>query len=124
LQAFLDRFDEPILLVESEPLVSTANRSACALLGKDLSQIRGHKGGEVIECVHSYSEKGCGEDIHCESCMIRNTVLETFASGRSFDRVPAYPDIQKIGGAKTYSIRISTEKVGSFVLLRIEYMEE
>jgi PAS domain-containing protein len=120
LQEFLDNLDVPILLIESGPLICTANRRARKLLDKQLSEIKGRRGGEVIECAHARLPGGCGNTVHCKSCTIRITVLETFATGKSSVRVPAYPDIQTLSGVKTMRFLITTEKVGDFVLLRIE----
>jgi len=120
LQEFLDSLGVPILVIEEGPRVRTANRQACELLGKPVEEIQGRKGGEVIECVYSRMPGGCGENIHCESCTIRTTVLETFASGKSQERVVAYPDIYSVKEVKKVCLEISTEKVGGLVLLRID----
>jgi hypothetical protein len=117
---FLDRLGVPILLAESEPRVLTANKPARDLLGKGLGDIEGHKGGEVIECVYASTPDGCGQDVHCKACTIRNTVLETFETGKNFLRVKAFPDIQFDQDTRTMSLEISTEKVGDVVLLRID----
>lgn len=124
LQEFLDQLTVPILLIESEPKVMTANKMAQNLLGKDLSQIQGRKGGEVINCAYARNPEGCGNSVHCASCTIRQTVLQTFTTGESFIEVPAYPDIQKFDEVKTFCVKISTEKVGEYVLLRIDQMQE
>lgn len=117
---FLDSLEVPVLLIESGPLVCTGNRQARELLGKQLSQIEGHRGGEVIECAYAKLPEGCGNTVHCKSCTIRLTVLETFATGRSFVRIPAYPDIQTMSGTKTMRFLITTEKAGDFVLLQVD----
>jgi hypothetical protein len=117
---FLDRLGVPVLLVESEPRILTGNKPACQLLGKELPQIEGHKGGEVIECAYASTPDGCGQDVHCKACTIRNTVLETFETGRSFLHVKAFPNIQFDQDTRTMSLEISTEKVGEVVLLRID----
>ncbi len=119
---FLDNLEVPILLMEPGPLVCSANKHAQKLLNKQLPEIEGRRGGEVIECAHAKRPEGCGNTVHCKSCTIRITVLETFATGKSFVRVPAYPDIQTVSGVKTMRYLISTEKAGDFVLLRIEEM--
>lgn len=124
LHEFLEKLGVPVLVIEPGPRVRTANKQACSLLGKDFSEIQGYKGGEVIECVHARSRDGCGADVHCKTCTIRNTVLETFASGKSFRNISAYPDICVNDEVKTMCLEISTEKVGSLVLLRIDDLRE
>lgn len=124
LQDFLDRLEEPVLLMGSGPKVVTANKRACEILQKDLSQVEGFKGGHVMECVHAQSPGGCGKQIHCQSCTIRNTVLETFKTGKSFEQVPAYLDIERADEQREMCLRISTEKAGDVVLLRIDDIRE
>jgi len=124
MQEFLDNLDVPILLIESGSLICTANRQARKLLNKQLIDIAGRSRGEAIECVYAKLPEGCGNTVHCKSCTIRITVLETFATGRSFVRVPAYPDIQTMSGVKTMRYLITTEKIADFVLLRIEDKDE
>lgn len=124
LDSFLDRLAAPVLLIEPGPKVRTANKQACSLLGKPASDVQGRRGGEVIECEHAKSPGGCGEGIHCQSCTIRNTVLETFASGKSFEKVQCYPDVGTATGVKKVCLAISTEKVGGMVLLRIDDLRE
>ncbi|MEW6355294.1 MAG: hypothetical protein AB1696_03135 [Planctomycetota bacterium] len=121
---FLDGLGVPILMIGSRPRVVTANRQARELLGKDLPGIEGRRGGEVIECIYSKRPGGCGEQEHCKSCTIRQTVLETFATGKGFVRVRAYPDIQTGKDEKTMCIEISTEKIGDYVLLRIDDLRD
>jgi hypothetical protein len=121
---FLDRLEVPILVILPDPKIFTANKPARELLGKELPLIQGYRGGEVIECIHAHTGAGCGYEVHCQSCTIRNTVLETFATGQSAVNVPAYPDIQVGQEVKTMSLRISTEKFGDFVLLRIDDLRE
>jgi len=121
---FLDRLELPVLVVMPDARVLTANRQAQKLLGKELREIQDYRGGEVIECRHAHVGKGCGYTVHCQSCTIRATVQETFATGKSHIRVPAYPD-QEIGKEiKSLSLLISTEKFGNYVLLRIDDLRE
>lgn len=124
LKEFLDTLGVPILVVNNEGIVVTANHDACSLLGKNLFEIEGNPGGNVIECVNAKLPGGCGQQIHCKSCTIRNTVMHTHATGRSHLKVNAYPDIQMHDMVKTLSIKISTEKIGDIVLLRIDDMND
>jgi hypothetical protein len=117
---FLDRLEVPVLVVLPNARILTANQKAQKLLGKELRELQDYRGGEVIECRHAHVGKGCGYTVHCQSCTIRLTVQDTFATGRSHIKVPAYPD-QEIGRkVKTLPLLISTEKFGSYVLLRID----
>jgi len=124
LGSFLDRLPVPVLVIEDAARVFTANAAARFLLGKELPAIEGRRGGDVIECVHAGRPGGCGEQVHCKSCTIRNTVLQTFQTGESFMRVKAYPDIQVGHAVKTFTVEITTEKVGDVVLLQVDEFRE
>jgi hypothetical protein len=121
LRSFLDTFDAPILLMQPEPRqVYTANKKALGLFSKELPQLEGHRGGQVFDCVHAFTEAGCGKDIHCEDCKIKNAVIETFTTGRSFDGVSTFLEIKKQNDINAYLVQVSTEKIGDLALLRID----
>ncbi len=117
---YLDSLGMPVMVIQSDPAVFTANKYACTLLGKERQEIEGSPGGDVLECIHGFEPGGCGNTVHCKTCTIRNTILNTFTTGRSCTAVPAYPDIQFFDKVKTMSIAISTERVGQVVFLRID----
>ena len=59
--AIVDSRPNPTLLMQAEPrLVVTANKEARSLFHKSLAEIEGKRGGEVFDCIHAFSEKGCG----------------------------------------------------------------
>jgi hypothetical protein len=124
LHEFLDSLCVPVILIESGIKVRTGNKYAMEMLGKELSKIENRNPGDVIECVYSQTPGGCGSDVHCKSCVIRRAVTETFETGKSFTSIPAYPDIELLSEVKSMCFTISTEKVGDFVLLRIDDVKE
>ncbi len=124
LLEFLDRLEIPVLLMEENAGVLSANGLARQLLGKTLPEIRNQPGGNVIECVHAHEPGGCGGTIHCKSCAIRRTVKDTYASGTCHVKIPAYQDIRTPAAVKQVRFLISTEKVGTYVMLRIDDMRE
>jgi hypothetical protein len=124
LHDFLDGLGVPVLVMESGNVVRTANRFARELLRKDLCEMEGLRGGNVLECPYAKLPGGCGQQEHCKSCTIRNCVLETFETGRSILRRRAYPDIQFGDEVKTMCFEISTEKTGDLVLLCIDEAAE
>jgi hypothetical protein len=119
---FLDQLEMPVLVIDDDVKVQQANKQMRALLGKDPSQIAGRLGGEVFECVHAREPGGCGRAIHCSGCAIRRAVTETFMTGRSLDNVPAYLHRDMITEYVELDLLISTEKVFSAVLLRIDHI--
>lgn len=120
LREYLDHLDAPVLVVDGDAVVKTANKAAQDLLQKDLFQIEGYLGGKVFECVHSAEPEGCGQTIHCSGCTIRITVMETLNTGKNHLRVPASLDCKTKVGVCGIHYLISTEKLGNVVLLRVD----
>ncbi len=49
----LESIDQPVLLLQENPRqVVAGNRRALELFGK--TQVAGHRGGEVFDCLHSF----------------------------------------------------------------------
>jgi hypothetical protein len=121
LREFLDASEAPLLILQSDPrLVLMANQKVCDLLKKELSQIKGYRGGQLLDCVHACTEGGCGIDANCKNCKIKNAVVETFTAGKSFKRISTSLKIKKNGEINPYILEISTEKVGDLALVRID----
>ena len=120
LMTFLDRLSEPVVMVDPAGIVKTANRHAHALLQKDLPKIAGRASVDVGECVHAKLPEGCGNTVHCRECTIRNTVMDTFQSGRCHLNTPARLNNGTLDATNHIDLLISTEKVGDIVLLRID----
>ncbi len=124
LRDFLDRLGVPVLLMDEGVRALSANRQARQLLDKTLPAIENQLGGNVIECVHAHEPGGCGGTVHCKSCTIRQTVKDTYDSGTPHVEIPAYQDIRTPAASKQVRFLISTEKVGGYVMLRIDDMQE
>lgn len=117
----LEAIDGPVLLLQSNPRqVVTANRPALALFGKELREVEGHRGGQVFDCVYSFTEAGCGKDPGCEECPLKNAIVDTFTSGRSYQGVAATLQVKKVGGNEYRIVQVSTEKIGELALVRVE----
>jgi hypothetical protein len=117
----IEAIDGPVLLMQGNPRqVVTANRQALALFGKELSEVEGRRGGEVFDCVLSFTEAGCGKDPGCEGCPIKDAIVDTFSSSRPHQGVAATLQVKKAGGTEDRLVRVSTEKVGELALVRIE----
>ncbi len=120
LKEFLDSLPAPILVVDNDVRVKSANSRAIELLSLQDIDTADPFGGEVFRC-KSYDEStGCGQDLHCQSCTIRNSVEHTAQTGESCDRVPACLDLDAIAGTRQVRLFISTEKVNDVVLLRLD----
>ncbi|OGS41738.1 MAG: hypothetical protein A2506_09280 [Elusimicrobia bacterium RIFOXYD12_FULL_66_9] len=119
-QEFLDRLAVPVLVVDSSGRELAANRRAREALGKEFPAFDGFNGGVVIDCASSKAAEGCEGTVFCRSRVISRAVAETYASGQPCVAVPAYPDEQGGLEVRTPCLRITTEKAGGCVLLRVE----
>jgi transcriptional regulator of aromatic amino acid metabolism len=122
LNKFLSCFSLPVMMVDGDGRVVSANQAALNVVGKELEEVAGDLGGNVMSCKFAYQEGGCGETVHCIACTIRNNVIETHKSGESLHQVPAHLEVEQDGQEMTLNFLISTEKVGDAVLLRIDKM--
>jgi transcriptional regulator of aromatic amino acid metabolism len=124
LKALADAIDAPVLVMQSEPRqVYTANGKALELFKKEPDRIEKHRGGQVFDCVYAFTEAGCGKDVHCQPCKIKNAIVETLTTGRTYTGVSALMDIRKSIGTSTYTLQVSTEKIGDMALVRIDRYE-
>ncbi|MBI4793301.1 MAG: hypothetical protein HY789_11405 [Deltaproteobacteria bacterium] len=117
----LEAIDAPVLLMQGNPRqVVAANRKALALFEKEPHEVESHRGGQVFDCVHSFTEAGCGKDVHCENCRIKNAIIDTFTTGNAHNGVAAELPVKKANGIKSCVLQVSTEKVGDLALVRVE----
>ena len=119
LRDFLDQISVPVVLLNYEGVIKTANEKACAMLGKDLSRIEENLGGDVFECAYALLPGGCGRTYHCSGCVIRNTVMSTHETGQPNYRVPATMKQNTTENPQEIKYLISTEKFKSYVILKI-----
>lgn len=120
VKSMLDLIDEPVLVLDSLGIVKTANDSGLKLLDKDLDSVEEQLGGDALECAYASLPEGCGKTEHCKTCAIRNILMDTLASGKSYTNVPAYQKIRTPNGERLMRYYISTEKIGEQILLRID----
>jgi len=120
LEDFIITLKTPILVVDSQVRVQSANSRAMDLLQTSREKIENELAGDVIQCAYSDLPGGCGKSIHCSGCAIRNSAEKTYETGQSLTNVKAYQILKTPAGPKHKIILISTEKVGDLVLLQID----
>jgi hypothetical protein len=123
-RGLLEAFDAPVLLMRGNPRqVITANAKALDLFDKTLPEVEAHRGGEVFDCVHSFTAAGCGLDANCENCKIKHAIVDTFAAPIPHRGISAVLQIKKPDGLESRTLQISTQKLGDLALVRIERFE-
>jgi hypothetical protein len=110
-------------MVNGSGTVVSANNKARKMLRKDLSEIEGYSGGDVFECEYARLPEGCGNTTHCSGCTIRRTVMQTYGTGKGFQRVQATLNQYTPEDPEEMDLLISTEKLSDVVLLRIDKIE-
>lgn len=124
LVEFLDRIKTPVFIVNDDARILAASSLGQELVGKDIDNIKDHLGGEVFECAYSKLPGGCGKTIHCKSCVIRNTVMDTLDSGEPQYRIPAILNHGEPENINEVEFYISAEKKGDSVFLRIDEVKK
>jgi hypothetical protein len=120
---FIDKLNVAVVVVDATGSITCASRQARSLLKKEMPEIEGYKGGEVFECAYAALPGGCGGTVHCDGCTIRNTVMDTFQTGKSHLKTPAYLIHGLPDENQEIQFLITTEKVKDIVLLGIERYE-
>jgi transcriptional regulator of aromatic amino acid metabolism len=124
LNAFVDAINAPVLVMQAEPRqVYTANRKALELFKKEPERIEKHQGGQVFDCVYAFTEAGCGKDVHCRPCKIKNAIVVTLSAGSPGTTASAVLDIKKGSAMNAYALQVTTEKIGDMALVRIDRYE-
>jgi len=120
LGMFLDSLGLPVLVIDGQGQVVTASQQAAELVAVDRQAMRGMRGGEALRCANAYQPGGCGHQVPCQTCALRQSVFHTHQTGESCVRVRARKD--QVVGETTVPVefRISTERTGGLVLLRID----
>ena len=79
-----------MFVVDHERRVCKLNEAAVAMTRRMEEESIGLRGGEALRCINAFDDpKGCGFNDACESCVIHNTVMDTFRSGQSHRSVEA-----------------------------------
>lgn len=122
-QNFIDGFEQSIMLVDNLNNVILANEAARKESAINFENFDMPKCGEIIGCIHSHLSNGCGTTVHCEGCVIKRLILKTHETGLGYTE-RACKDQEFYNGVKHATLQITTEKVGSRILLKIDPIEE
>jgi hypothetical protein len=118
VSSLINEFTTPILIVDEDCRIITANKQASTVagLGPSRRDYIGLLGGEAMQCEYANLPEGCGRTYHCAGCAIRNAVNATMESGVAQKDIPVI--LKRKGGE--INISISTEKIFSLVRISIK----
>ena len=120
-----ENYPAPTLVVDEDVRVLLANRAARALLDNDgdPEPALERRGGELIQCVHSFGPGGCGRQPVCGNCVVRNAVRGALSTG-AVHRTQADLEIRRDDGMAPLSCLVSASPVrlgdATRVLLTLE----
>jgi hypothetical protein len=88
----LDQYDSPVIMVDAEGRVIGINTAMTSFLRTTREQSLGLLGGELMRCRHACLPEGCGNTIHCSTCVIRQTFTRARNDNRDLLKIPACLD--------------------------------
>ena len=92
LAAIYDHAPLMMVLLDENRLVVRANQALFRFVGRPPDQILGRSAGDILGCAGALEAPGgCGAGKSCESCSLRQCLLDAFAHGRSHHRVETNP---------------------------------
>lgn len=83
LRLYFDSAPYTMMLLDKDFKVEDINRHGRIIVQRSRQEVKGHLGGPVLSCIHSYTSQGCGKSPHCYECSIRNSFEKTIQSGES-----------------------------------------
>lgn len=128
LSAIYDHAPIVMILVDKERRVKKVNRAATKFANRVSEEMIGRRDGEALGCLHSQDDpRGCGFSPYCQTCTVRNTVRDTFQTGKSHRHVEArLPFASRQGKMMTFllSTTLITLAEGKRVLVCLEDITE
>ena len=124
LRTLLEQFDMPVLAIDGDGRMRTANGRVEELLNKNLEEMENQLGGDFMECAYAHLPGGCGHTEHCPACTIRNAVEHTYETGEPQSNLETTLNRRTETGIVPVQLWITTVKTKDVVVLRIEDMQE
>lgn len=108
LRAVLDANPSLMFVLDEDVRILEFNRAASQFLSAGREQVLRQRGGEALHCLHSTeTPEGCGHAPHCQTCVVRNSVKESFR-GQSVVRRKAKMELLSGGKARDLYVLVTT----------------
>lgn len=106
-----DRAPIVAIVINSEARVDYINLHGLQQFELEREQAIGKLGGQAINCVNAYIDGGCGQTSECESCPLRNAVMQTMETGNEVFKKEGTLTLNLDETPADYHMLISTNRV-------------
>ncbi|OGU17369.1 MAG: hypothetical protein A2076_03990 [Geobacteraceae bacterium GWC2_53_11] len=129
LAAIFENAPFVMLLLDEGRRIHRANALASSLAGSPVAGLLELHVGEALRCIHVLdAPEGCGFGPHCQTCVIRQTVLDTLETGKSHHQFDMSLPHSVNGKEQSLPLLLSTTKVivadKPMILLSIQDVSE
>ncbi|MFZ5569676.1 MAG: SpoIIE family protein phosphatase [Thermodesulfobacteriota bacterium] len=116
LNILLDNINSAVMIADENLRIFRVNRSFLGLFDGTADQTVGKTYGQAMGCIHTHREgRACGETSHCETCLVRNSLIKA-----AMENIPA----DRVRIEKTFIINGRQQiKIFEFTTRRIHYQD-
>jgi len=83
LKSIFDDIPLIMILVGNEGKIENINKTATIALESEKKDSFGILVGEALKCINSFKRDGCGKNRECSKCVIQNSLMHTFKTGKN-----------------------------------------
>jgi PAS domain-containing protein len=80
IRALFDAIPSFVFAVDQDVRIIEYNTAAATLVGDNRELVLAQRSGEALQCLNA-TAGGCGQALHCRSCVIRSSVASAFEGG-------------------------------------------
>lgn len=103
VKVMLDAYPAPIFVVDDDVRITRFNQAGKEMLGPRPRLALRKRGGEVLHCIHANeTPDGCGHAVACKTCVIRNSVNDSFAGHKKVRRKARLEVVTAAGVTELY----------------------
>jgi PAS domain S-box-containing protein len=101
-----------MMLVDNERKVRKVNSAGLTFLNRQSEEVVGRRAGNVFNCIHSLDDpQGCGFGKHCQHCIVRKTIHDTFETGIGIRNIETILTFMHLGAEIDTPLLLSTAKL-------------
>ena len=109
LEALFNNAPMVMFIVDRDRRLRRLNEAAVVMTRRTQNKSIGLRGGEALRCVNALGDpRGCGYSDACESCVVRNAVLDTFRTGQDYRSVEGQIPYTAESGTEVLHVLVST----------------